>query len=77
MDSSTPIKAADIVNNPDEVNTLSDSYIIIFDPSWGGTFRNMIQAINTLDKKGWETKSIAHSQGVMYALVQRIENPDR
>ena len=72
MDSSTPIKAADIVNNPEEVNTLNDHYIIIFDTSWGGTFRNMLKAINLLARTGWEIKSIAHSQGVMYALAQRL-----
>ncbi len=73
MDSSTPIKAADIVKNPDEVDLLTDSYIIIFDTSWGGTFRNMLKAINILARIGWEIKSIAHSQGVMYALAQRIQ----
>ncbi|PJF38166.1 MAG: hypothetical protein CUN55_18385 [Phototrophicales bacterium] len=74
MDSSTPIRAADIVDNPDTLQTLEERYIIIYDSSWGGTFRNMIKAINILDQYGWETKSIAHSQGVMYALIERFKD---
>ena len=72
LDPTKPLKAADIVDNPAALQSISQNYVIIFDPSWGGTFLNMITAINLLDEHGWETKGIAHSQGVMYALAQRI-----
>lgn len=71
-DESKPIKAADIVKQPEAVTSLLQEYVMIRDMSMFGGYTNLIAAINIMANYGWETVSMAgdSTTGNMYALCR-------
>lgn len=66
-----PISAGDIVKNPELVYQFTNYYILIRDTSMMATYRNLIEAINLMAERGWETVSIAGGDGGnMFALCR-------
>lgn len=72
IDESKPIKASDIVREPDIVYNFINYYIMLVDTSITGSYKNLIEAINLLAERGWETVSLSRdSSGNMNALCRR------
>jgi hypothetical protein len=66
-----PIAATEVVKDPALVYQLGNAYIMLRDTSVMGTYKNMIEAINLLAERGWETVSISlDGAGSMYALCR-------
>lgn len=78
-----PVSAVDIVRNPDIVAGFINQYILLRDSSVNGTYRNLIEAINLIAERGWETLSIGGDySGNLFALCgnthykRKIEPPE-
>lgn len=70
------LKAADILNNPGVVDELPGPYAMIIDGSFLSglgipTHTRLVEALNILDGRGWETVSICNDRGTMFALLKR------
>jgi hypothetical protein len=72
MDESKPIKASEIVNDPDMIYRLVNYYVMVKDTSIGGSFKNLIEAMNLFAERGWEVVALTHgdSSGNMHALCK-------
>ena len=71
MDETKPIKASDVVNEPDMIYRLVNFYVLVKDNSMTGSFKNMIEAINLFAERGWEVVALTHdSSGNMHALCK-------
>jgi hypothetical protein len=66
----TPIDASKILEDPTLLDTAENLYVIVRNTSVMGTFKDLIEAINILAERGWETVSISTDSGTMYALVR-------
>jgi hypothetical protein len=66
----TPINASKILADPTLLDTADNLYVMVTDTSVMGTYKNMIEAINILAERGWETVSISADSGSMYGLVR-------
>lgn len=66
----TPIAASKILADPTLLDTADNLYVMMTDTSVMGTYKNMIEAINILAERGWETVSISTDSGSMYALLR-------
>jgi hypothetical protein len=66
----TPIDASKIVEDPTLLDTAENIYVLVRDMSMMGTYKNMIEAVNILAERGWETVSIATDNSYMYGLVR-------
>lgn len=66
-----PIRATDIVNDPDIIDELTNQYVLIRDSSIMGSYKNLIAAINILGDYGWETVSLSgDANSNMFALCR-------
>jgi hypothetical protein len=70
MDEAKPLSSTEIVKDPDSVFRFTNAYIMLHDTSIMGSYKNMIEAMNLLAVRGWETLSIAVDNGTMYALCR-------
>jgi hypothetical protein len=77
MDETKPMSCTEIVNDPDQVFRCTNAYIMLHDMSIMGSFKNMIEAINLLARRGWETVSISTDNGTMYALCRNTHFKDK
>jgi hypothetical protein len=66
----TPIDASRILDDPSLLDTADNLYVMIRDMSIRGTYKNLIEAINILAEREWETVSIAADNNYMYALCR-------
>jgi hypothetical protein len=66
----TPIDASKILVDPTLLDTAENLFVLLKDTSVLGSYKNMIEAINILAERGWETVSIAPDNNSMYALVR-------
>jgi hypothetical protein len=66
----TPIDASKIIEDPSLIDTAENLYVIVSNMSVMGTYKNLIEAINILAERGWETISISIDNGYMYALCR-------
>lgn len=68
-----PIKAADLVKNPELIYEFQNEYIMLKDTSILGQYKNLIDAINILSEYGWESLGLASDGGgSMYTLCRNI-----
>jgi len=70
LDEAKAIKAKDIVENPDDAYGLTRSHIIISDTSVGGSFSNMVDAINIMYDMGWEAINMTYDSSYMFTLMK-------
>lgn len=69
-----PISASEIVKNPDIVYQFTNYYILIKDTSMMARYKSLIEAINLMVERGWETESITNDGGgTMYALCRNTQ----
>lgn len=66
----TPIDASKILADPTLLDTAENLYVIVRDTSIMGTYKNLIEAINVLAERGWETLSVSSDSNYMYALCR-------
>lgn len=71
-----PLKAAEVIQNPELIDQFSGPYAMIFDGSFLSglgipTHGRIVEALNVLDARGWQAVSIANDRGTMFALVKR------
>jgi hypothetical protein len=66
----TPIDASKILEDPTLLDTAENLYVIVRDMSVMGTYKNLIEAINIMAERGWETLSISIENNYMYGLVR-------
>ncbi len=69
-----PISASEIVKNPEMIYQFTNYYILIKDTSMMATYKNLIEAVNILAERGWETVGIANDGGgSMYAMCRNTQ----
>lgn len=66
----TPIDASKILEDPTLIDTAENLYVIVRNMSVMGTYKDLIEAINILAERGWETVSISTDNSYMYALCR-------
>ena len=71
------IQASHILENPDMMDQFSGPYAMIIDGSFLSglgvpTHGKMVDALNVLAARGWETVSICNDRGTMFALLRRV-----
>jgi hypothetical protein len=70
------LQASQILENPSVIDDYSGPYILIIDGSFLSglgipTHKKLVEALNLLDGRGWETISICNDRGTMFALLKR------
>lgn len=74
FDESKAIAAKDIVDEPEDIYGLIGAYIIIYDTSMTGTFRNLPDALNILYDKGWEVASMStDTSGRTFVIMKNTQ----
>jgi len=73
---SSPLTAADILQNPNLIDQFPGPYAMLVDGSFLSGLgiprhEKMVEALNVLSGRGWETISIANDRGAMFALIKR------
>lgn len=76
-----PLKASDILENPQVMQQLPGPYAMIIDGSFLSglgipTHARLVDALNLLDSIGWDTISICNDRGTMFALLKRKNSAD-
>ena len=66
----SPIEASKILEDPTLLDTAENLYVVLRNSSMLGTFKDLIEAINILAERGWETVSISAESTTMYALCR-------
>ena len=66
----TPIDASKVIEDPTLLDTADNLYVLVKNTSVMGTYKDLIEAINVLAERGWETISISADSGTMYALCR-------
>jgi hypothetical protein len=70
------LQASQILENPSIVDDCPSPYVLMIDGSFLSglgipTHKKLVEAINILDGRGWETVSICNDRGTMFALLKR------
>lgn len=71
VDESKPIKAKEIVNNPDMIMGFMSEYLLITEYSPRIRYSNALKAMNVLSTYGWETINTSmDGNGNIFALIR-------
>lgn len=71
VDETKPIKAKEIVDNPDMIMGFMNEYLLITEYSPRIRYSNALQAMNILSAYGWETINTSmDGNGNIFALIR-------